>query len=547
VDPEARIRTLQQRLDDAEDTIEAIRAGSVDAFVIDRGAGARVYTLEAADRPYRLLVESMQQGAAMLLPDGTVLFANPRLAQMLGMDPRALRGQSILRWFDEHMRPEVDFALREGRREPVNAEFVLEATGGRRLAVQWSSAPMPVENTVTIGVIITDLTERLQHEAVLRTSERLQALDRRKDEFLATLAHELRNPLAPITNALEILRGAPEGAPASSMAVNVIDRQVRLLARLVDDLLDLGRITTGQVMLHRHPVCIEDVLKQAIETSQPLLRRGGHQLRVSWPDEPVWIDGDESRLAQVFANLLNNAAVYSPTPGELWLKVQRTGHDVRVSVVDHGIGIAPHMLSRVFEIFTQANPGQGSAGAGLGIGLSLVKSLVELHGGTVRATSRGLGHGAEFEVRLPVVARPATAAPCSAPELPALDRARAQVLVVDDNEDAAVSLGTVLEAMGLDATVVHDGASALAHVATHPPDVILLDLGMPGLDGYETCRRLRNQLNGSSVRIVALTGWGMDQDRERTTRAGFDLHLVKPVHPAVIVEQIRRWQQVVPV
>lgn len=538
----AKLRETQRLLAEAEDTLDAIRAGAVDAFVIDRGAGARVYTLEAADRRYRLLVESMQQGAAVLMADGTVLFANDRLAQLFGVDLAALRGHSLLQWLAPHVQDTVHRAILAGRVDVVHREILLEFTTGAQIMVEWASSPIPDDDSHAIGVILTDLSERRRHEAVLVASEQLRQIDQRKNEFLATLAHELRNPLAPITNAIELLRTSAAPSAPSQRAVNIIDRQTKLLARLVDDLLDLGRISTGHVTLDRAPVRLIDVLQRAVETSQPLMARGGHVVRTHYPEQAIWVDGDEFRLAQVFSNLLNNAAVYSPLPSTVHLHVNVDEARVRISVRDQGIGIDPSMLAVVFDLFAQANPGRNGLGTGLGIGLSLVKSLVESHGGTVAAHSDGLGRGARFDVELPLGAS-AGVAPMANRVAPAeAESRRMHVLVVDDNEDAATSLRDVLDACGMHISVAHDGQAALQMVEAHHPDVVLLDLGMPGIDGYETCRRLRQRRDLAPMRIVALTGWGMEQDRRRTAEAGFDLHLVKPVAPQRIVEHLSRWQ-----
>ncbi len=537
-----KLRETQRLLAEAEETLDAIRAGAVDAFVIDRGAGARVYTLEAADRRYRLLVESMQQGAAVLLADGTVLFANDRLAQLFGAELAALRGRSILQWLTPNVQDTVLRAILAGRIDAVHREILLEFTTGAQVMVEWASSPIPDDDSHAIGVILTDLSERRRHEAVLVASEQLRQIDQRKNEFLATLAHELRNPLAPITNAIELLRSTAPSTPSSQRAVSIIDRQTKLLARLVDDLLDLGRISTGHVALDRAPVRLVDVLQRAVETSQPLMARGGHIVRTQFPTEPIWVDGDEYRLGQVFSNLLNNAAVYSALPSTVHLTVEANDERVLVSVRDQGIGIDPSMLGVVFDLFAQANPGRHGVGTGLGIGLSLVKSLVESHGGRVAAHSDGLGRGARFDVELPRGTAPPVDSSAAAQQRADAESRRMHVLVVDDNEDAATSLRDVLDACGMHISVAHDGQSALQMVEAQHPDVVLLDLGMPGIDGYETCRRLRQRRDLAPMRIVALTGWGMEQDRRRTAEAGFDLHLVKPVAPQRIMEHLNRWQ-----
>jgi signal transduction histidine kinase/ActR/RegA family two-component response regulator len=354
----------------------------------------------------------------------------------------------------------------------------------------------------------------------------LQNADRRKDEFLATLAHELRNPLAPVRNSLHILRlaGAEDATVARVRAV--MERQVDHLVRLVDDLMEVSRITRGKIELRRERTDLARVLRTAIETSQPLLDAAGHELAVELPPGPLPLDADPVRLAQVFSNLFNNAAKYAERPGHIHVRATREDGQVAVSVRDEGIGIEPGMLAHVFEMFTQVDGTHRRSQGGLGIGLTLVRSLVQLHGGTVAAHSDGIGRGSEFTVRLPL----ATAALA---QVPAREQAPAppvplRVLVVDDNRDAADSLGVLLGFLGYSVEVAHDGAAALRVVERFHPALVLLDLGMPEMDGYEVARRLRAQPRWRDLVLVALTGWGQEEDRQRSREAGFDHHLVKP-------------------
>jgi signal transduction histidine kinase len=364
--------------------------------------------------------------------------------------------------------------------------------------------------------------------------------DRRKDEFLATLAHELRNPLAPIRNGLKIMQLAPDDREAMERARAMMERQVQQMVRLIDDLLDLSRISLGKVELRKERVELAAVLQSALETSRPLIDRSGHDLTVSVPPEPVFVDADVTRLAQVFANLLNNAAKYTERGGHIGLTVRREGGEVAVSVRDNGVGIPAPMLPRIFEMFTQVDRSLEKSQGGLGIGLSIVKRLVEMHGGTVEAHSEGDRLGSELIVRLPVVGAADTgalAAAAQAGEGELADApARRRILVADDNTDAATSLATVLEIMGNEVRTARDGREAVDVAATFRPDVILLDIGMPIMNGYDACRRIREQPWGKSMLIVALTGWGQDEDKRQSREAGFDHHLVKPVEPAVLEE-----------
>ena len=375
------------------------------------------------------------------------------------------------------------------------------------------------------AAIVTDISERKLAEQALKDT------DRTKDEFLATLAHELRTPLAPLTNAVELLRHPRVREPI--WCRQVIERQVSHLSRLVDDLLDVSRITRDMLELRRARIALSDVLNGAVEASRPLLERRKEKLEVSITPEDVYIDGDLVRLTQVFTNLLSNAAKFSNIAGTIRLSVVRDGDDVRISVTDSGIGIAGDELSRIFDKFYQSPQRGNRFIGGLGIGLALVRRLVELHGGTVEAHSAGLGQGSDFVVRLPVkTSLRADSVPAPISKL--FERSGKRVLIIDDNEDSADSLGRLLEHMGHEAVTAYDGQSALERARTFPADVIFLDLAMPGLDGFEICRRLREQPAPKRPSIVALTGWGREEDRERTREAGFDSHVVKPVDEATL-------------
>ncbi len=358
----------------------------------------------------------------------------------------------------------------------------------------------------------------------LRLIRQLREADRRKDEFLATLAHELRNPLAPLRNGLQLLRLAGDDRAAAEQAQGMMERQLRQMVRLIDDLLDVSRITRGKLQLRRERVELASVVQSAVEGSRPLIDASAHRLAVALPPEPVWLDADPTRLAQVFANLLTNAAKYTDRGGDIRLTAEvasggcQPPGEVVVSVRDSGIGIAPDHLPRLFEMFNQAAPALERSQGGLGIGLTLVKRLVELHGGTVQARSEGLGRGSEFVVRPPH---------------------RRRILVADDNRDAADSLALMLRLAGHEVHAVHDGQEAVEAAAWFRPDVAVLDIGMPRLNGYEACRRIREQPGGRGLVMVALTGWGQEEDKRRAIQAGFDHHLTKPVAPADLEELLR--------
>lgn len=368
-----------------------------------------------------------------------------------------------------------------------------------------------------------------------RLVQELRQRDRNKDEFLATLAHELRNPLAPIRNSLHILRIAGGQGPAAERVHEMMERQVGHMVRLVDDLMEISRITRGKIELRRERVELAAMVRSAVETSKPLLEAGRHQLAITLPPEPLALNVDPVRMAQVLGNLLNNAAKYMDEGGQVWLTARREGNEAVLSVRDAGIGISAEMLPRVFEMFTQLDRTAARAQGGLGIGLSLVRSLVQMHGGRVEAYSDGLGSGSEFLVRLPLASLQdlLEAAPQeSGTHVGALPPLR--ILVVDDNRDAADSLGMLLKFLGADAQVAYEGTEALEATRTYRPAVVLLDIGMPGMDGYEVARRVRQEADFRDIVLVAMTGWGQEEDRLRSKSAGFDHHLVKPVAPDVL-------------
>jgi len=354
--------------------------------------------------------------------------------------------------------------------------------------------------------------------------EERELADQRKDEFMAALAHELRNPLAPIRNSVELLKLSG----AKPDIIDIMQRQVNHLVRLVDDLMEISRMTRGRITLRKEIVPLAAVIEAAVEMSRPLIEARGHTLTVDLPSETVPVEADRTRLTQIFSNLLNNAANYTDSGGSIAIRGRREGGQVAVAVSDTGIGIPAEALSTVFEMFAQVSPPARNAQSGLGIGLALARGLVEQHGGTLTAASEGSGKGSQFTVRLPVSRGEPESAAIAVSPAPALAKSH-RVLVVDDNRDAADSLGALLEMLGVEVHVVHDGESALAAFGAFQPRVTLLDLGMPGMDGYEVARRIRARPDAEGVALIALTGWGQERDRRRTAAAGFDGHLTKPV------------------
>ena len=652
---------LRRRLEEAEDALRAIRAGEVDAIVVET-EGEQVYTLETAYKTYRLLVEQMPYSAATLTAAGEIIYCNRRFADLLGQPLRSLLGKPIGDFVVPDGRPLLQALLRDGLAADAQGEVILQGPDGAPVPSYLGVSALR-EGALGLCLMVTDLTAQRHYQELQRTqdalratSERLelaqeagrigtfewdirtgvvnwsatmeelyglapggfrggyqdwkqaihpdddaraederlravaartdldsefriirpdgetrwiaskgkvfyrddgeplrmlgvsmdtterkrieQALrdaDRKKDEFLATLAHELRNPLAPIRNALGILQTTGSAQPELDWGRGVLDRQVGLMARLLEDLLDVSRISLNKLELRKEWVELAAVLEAALETSRPVIDDHGHALDVTLTPEPLYLEADPVRLAQVFANLLNNAAKYTEKGGHIQLTAERIGKDVIVSVKDSGIGIAAETLPRIFDIFSQSKPALAWSQGGLGIGLSLVKGLVELHGGTVEARSEGPGRGSEFVVRLPVGAQTTVGRPIPAGQ-DQKSASKCRVLIADDNRDSADSLALLLKIMGNEVGTAYDGEQAVEAAAALRPEVVVLDLGMPKLNGYEACRRIREQPWGQGMFLIALTGWGQEEDRHRTAEAGFNQHMVKPVDPDVLMK-----------
>jgi signal transduction histidine kinase/ActR/RegA family two-component response regulator len=385
-----------------------------------------------------------------------------------------------------------------------------------------------------LATVSQDVTERKRLEHDLRgLAAALSEADRRKDEFLAMLAHELRTPLAPISNAVRVLRLGNSDVVHS--ASEVLERQVRQMTRLVDDLLDMSRITRGRIDLRRERIELGPIVGQAVEAARALYKSMNHELTVILPPQPIHLNGDPTRLAQVVGNLLNNACKFTDEGGHIRLTVEREGREAVIRVRDSGIGIAPEHLPHLFEMFTQVDTSLERSRDGLGIGLTLVKTLVEMHDGTVAAQSDGPGRGSEFVVRLPIsveTTRPASRAVVREPA-PASGR---RILIVDDNEDGADSLAMLLQLGGHETYIAHDGIEAVGAAERLRPDAVLLDIGLPKLNGYEVCRRIREQPWGKDLVLMAVTGWGQEEDRHRSRAAGFNTHIVKPVDPEAVMK-----------
>ncbi|MEI7446098.1 MAG: ATP-binding protein, partial [Burkholderiales bacterium] len=524
----AEIENLGALLEDAARAEARSRDEALRRAVAEQAVRSR----EASERLLRRVLDTVHASVAVLEPDGRLIEINRAPLVASGLARAALIGRPIWDgpwWVDD---PAAREAVRtavleaaEGHASRFDVQMGLPGVGWRAVDLQVS--PLRDEHgTVTLLIASgVDVTERERTAAALREA------DRQKDEFLAILSHELRNPLAPIRAASHVIRQRDPQDPALAMAGSVIERQVRQLVRLVDDLLEVSRITQGRIELDRRAEPLAEIVATAVEAARPAIEGAGHRLDV-WvaPDAPT-VEADSARLSQAVLNVLNNATKYTPHGGRIAVRVERDGACGRIVVEDSGIGIDAAVLPRIFEMFVQ---GDRSAG-GLGIGLALARRLVEMHGGTIRARSDGPGRGSRFEIELPVAA-PGVRVAASAGGHDSGPPVRRSVLIVDDNVDAAETLRLSLELDGHAVRVVHGGRTALAEVAHIRPDAVLLDIGLPDLDGLEVARRLRAKYGTACPRLIALSGWGQAGDKQRAAEAGFERHFTKPVDPGTIAE-----------
>ncbi|HEY8358639.1 MAG TPA: ATP-binding protein, partial [Ramlibacter sp.] len=520
----------------------------VDAFnaMLDElGNRARVLeeanqALSASEARYQLAARGSSAGLWDWDMAAGTMFYSPRLKSLLGYSEEEFpdRPSSLTRVMHPDDRRAVLAALRSHllHDAPYQAECRLREKLGpwRWFLVTGMALKDAAGKPYRMAGSLIDISERKRSEILLQQSNRA------KDEFLATLAHELRNPLAPLRTGLQILK--KPNAPAATLArtLETMDRQLTHMVRLIDDLLDISRINSGKIRLELGRTSLRSAIQTALELARPAMDAAGHDLRVDLPEADIELHGDGTRLAQAFGNLLNNAAKYTPPGGQVSLRVWREGDQARVEVRDNGIGIPPEMLDKVFSLFTQVEEGTERSTGGLGIGLFLVRGLVQMHGGQVTAASAGRGQGSVFTVLLPCLPEAGAAAAAPAAAQAQGRHAPARVLVVDDNVDAAETLSTFLEMLGLQTRQAHDGPTALQAAPQFRPDVVLLDIGLPGMDGYQVARALRAHPDLGRVHLVALTGWGAEADRQRAMAAGFDQHLTKPVELRVLEDMLRR-------
>jgi len=518
---------VYQPLPDADGAVAGILSHGVD--VTDRKRVEEGQALLAA------IVDSSQDAIVSKTLEGRILSWNAGAERIFGYAPHEAIGRPITLIIPPEREDEERSILERIRRgERVeHLETVRVSKQGRRIDISLTVSPVRNRAGQVIGVskVARDITDRKQAEAALREA------DRRKDHFIAALAHELRNSLAPLRNALNALRLAGGDPNVVTSARAMMERQLSHMVRLVDDLLDVSRISQNKIELRRSRVQLADVVSSALETARPLIDAAGHQLTVSLPQPPVFLDADLTRLTQVFTNLLTNSAKYTEPNGRIWLTGERRDHEVVVAVRDTGMGIPADALPRIFDMFSQVERSVERSTGGLGIGLALVKGLVELHGGTVTAESGGPGQGSTFTVTLPMLeSEPEPLAPGMSDEAGTGSGPKRRILVVDDNRDSAASMAMMLKLIGNEVRTAHDGLEAVEAAEWFRPDVVLMDVGMPRLNGYEATRRIREQAWGRDMTIVALTGWGQEGDRLLSHEAGCNGHLVKPVNLQDLVQ-----------
>jgi signal transduction histidine kinase/CheY-like chemotaxis protein len=522
------IEELRQRLIEAEGNLHAIYSGEIDALLLaDEKGERRVFTLRSADAPYRALVERMQEGAATLTTAGEIVYCNQRFADLVKQPLTHVFGAPIGRYLPS---AEADIL-----------RAMLDHGSGRYMTRVVVDGQEAAEVQVTLSSIVLD---EVEHRTLIMSDisslARAQRENRSKDEFLAMLAHELRNPLGAIQGAVHALGIIGHPDPMALRATGIIKRQVLHMARLVDDLLDVGRAVTGKIVLKRMPVNLADCVRSSVST---IASGNPTQGRIDSVCDPVWVNGDLVRLEQIIGNLLSNALKFSQGERTVGVFVGADGDDAVIRVVDQGVGIPAEMLPKIFDLFVQAHHTIDRSRGGLGIGLTLVRRLAELHGGTVHAASDGESRGSTFTVRLPRIAAPMREGDGAA----RIDgngtgngHARRQfesrrVLLVDDNHDSREMYRAVLRAHGHQVCEASNAEKALAMIGDEPLDVAFIDIGLPGgMDGYELARRIRNHPMGRDVRLVALTGYGFPEDRVQSRNAGFARHLVKPVDPETL-------------
>jgi PAS domain S-box-containing protein len=539
---------LRRKLEEAEDLIHAIRHERVDGFVVDHPNGERVLMLEAPDRPYKILVEKMQQGAVATSADGTVLYCNRRFAEMLRRPVEEIVGKSVYGFLATPSQTAYAEVAGSGGGQ---GEFGLMQADGEVIPIH--VAVNAVEGSDGVAyLIVTDLTDQLARrraeqlaemltreleerkvvEEALRVSEsRFADQSRRKDQFLAVLSHEIRGPLAPIQNALHVLQRVPEG-PLARDARAILERQVTQMARITDDLFDLSRISGGTILLRKERLDLTGLVRRCVEDYRTTLEGAGLRVETHVPDRPLWMNGDPTRLSQVFANILQNAVKFTEAGGTVLvsLSAYADGKTAMVGIRDTGIGMTEDKIERVFEAFRPGARSYDQGSGGLGIGMALAKGLTELHAGRIFASSAGSGRGTEFTIELPLE-HEAPQAEQPSPSAPAPVKSY-RVLVIEDNIDAAESLEMLLGLMGHEVEKAYDGPVGVEIAKRFCPEVVICDIGLPGpMDGHAVAQILRRDFPRGAAFLIALTGYGQHEDQRRSYEAGFDFHMTKPADP----------------
>jgi PAS domain S-box-containing protein len=539
-DEDQRVRTAALRT--AESIVIARQRADRELLAAKEALERKTEELEQQREWFEVTLNSI--GDAVITTDvaGSVMSLNPVAEAMTGWCTAEARGEPLERVFriineDTRRLAEnpVGKAMQVGKVIGLANHTALISKDGSVIPIEDSAAPIRDRNGNICGAVMVfhDVTQRRRAEQALRDT------DRRKDEFLATLAHELRNPLAPIRQATRILRAETATEAQKRWCQDVIDRQVHYMALLIDDLLDISRVSRGTLELRVETTELAAVIEAAIETARPIIDAKRHKLSVEIPREAVQFAADPLRVAQVLSNLLTNAAKYTDPQGQIRMRACGDGESITISVADSGIGIPTAELESVFAMFSQVKTSQDRSDGGLGIGLALSKGLVELHGGTIQATSAGLGQGSEFVVRLPHRVLSAAALPETTQAAATAPARHRRILIADDNHDAADSLAVLLQMHGHEVTVVRDGREALTTINAVRAEIALLDIGMPELDGYEVARQVRQNTLGRAVTLIAVTGWGQDRDKARALGAGFNHHLTKPIEPTQLLDLIR--------
>jgi signal transduction histidine kinase len=515
-----QIRELTARLEEAEETLRAVRSGEIDAFIVQGPQGEQVFALRSAEQPYRNLVEDMLEGAAILTTEGDIAYCNRRFAELLAVPLEDAVGGAMERFVTKVDRPAYRELLAAGSGK---RRAQLTAADGRTIDVFLSFTTSMCDQVERRNLIITDLSELINAQS---GRDRAEQQSQAKDEFMAMLAHELRNPLSAITAAVQVLHAAKGHESAASRARSIIARQARHLSRLVDDLLDVGRVVTGKIVLERRAIDMCDLVRRTAAVFGE--REAQHLFEVT--AEPVWVEGDVVRIEQIISNIVGNAVKYTESGGKIRISLSVESDQAVLRVQDNGFGISAELVPLVFDLFVQGERTLDRAQGGLGIGLTLVRRLVALHHGTVSVESEGPGRGSLFTVRLPQVPAARTASPASSTTKANAPRRR--VLIIEDNRDAREMFRMMLQLEGHQVSEADEGCEGLQLLKTEVPDVAFIDVGLPGLDGYEIARRFRSECGESArVLLVALTGYGTPDALERSRRAGFDHHHINPVNP----------------